>query len=180
MPKFIESIDNPAKKKLIVVHLIGSHSPFCKRISNKYDKFYKSKDLSCYVQSIKNTDLQLSLLHDILSKSKNSWSMLYFSDHGLSFIDNQQDLIHGDKHRQNFETPLFITSSDSNTREIISAQRSGLNLFHLLAEWLGIHEKNIQSSCKIISNNECKDQNIAIDFDQKIIYFNELLDDSIK
>lgn len=67
--------------------------------------------------------------------------MLYFSDHGLSFIDNQQDLIHGDKHRQNFETPLFITSSDSNTREIISAQRSGLNLFHLLAEWLDIHEK---------------------------------------
>lgn len=32
----------------------------------------------------------------------------------------------------------------------------------------------------MISNNECKDQNIAIDFDQKIIYFNELLDDSIK
>lgn len=95
----------------------------------------------------------------------------------LLIINN---LIHGDKHRQNFETPLFITSSDSNTREIISAQRSGLNLFHLLAEWLGIHEKNIQSSCKMISNNECKDQNIAIDFDQKIIYFNELLDDSIK
>ncbi|EMK3758740.1 sulfatase-like hydrolase/transferase, partial [Providencia rettgeri] len=122
-----------------MIHLIGSHSPFCVRISNSYQQFYKSKDLSCYVQSIKNTDLLLSQIYSELLKSKNSWSMLYFADHGLSFIDNQQDLIHGDKRKQNFEVPLFITSSNSVDREIISAQRNGLNLFQLFAEWLGIN-----------------------------------------
>nr|ELR5079749.1 phosphoethanolamine transferase [Providencia rettgeri] len=178
--KFIHSLDNPTQKKLIVIHLIGSHSPFCARISNSYQQFYKSKDLSCYVQSIKNTDLLLSQIYSELLKSKNSWSMLYFADHGLSFIDNQQDLIHGDKRKQNFEVPLFITSSNSVDREIISAQRNGLNLFQLFAEWLGINANNIKPTCKMLSNNECKGQSNVIDFDQHIIDFNKLPNDDIK
>ncbi len=66
--------------------------------------------------------------------------MLYFSAHGLSFIDNQKDLTHGDKRKQNFEPPLFITSSDSQMREFISARRNGLNFFNLIADWMGIKE----------------------------------------
>ncbi|WP_159075020.1 phosphoethanolamine transferase [Providencia alcalifaciens] len=180
IPKFIQILKNPAKKKLIVIHLIGSHSPFCARISNSYEKFYKSKDLSCYVQSIKNTDLLLSEIYSALSKSTGTWSMLYFSDHGLSFIDNQQDLIHGDKKKQNFEVPLFITSSDSIKRETISAQRNGLHLFQLFSEWLGVKETNRKYTCSMLSNTNCNNQNEVIDFDKNTINFNELSDDSIK
>ncbi|WP_369309188.1 phosphoethanolamine transferase [Providencia rettgeri] len=179
-PKFIQILNNPSKKKLIVIHLIGSHSPFCARVSNSYENFYKSKDLSCYVQSIKNTDLLLSKIYFELSKSKGTWSMLYFSDHGLSFIDDQQDLIHGDKKRQNFEVPLFITSSDSTNRETISARRNGLNLFQLFSEWLGIKETNIEYTCSMLSNNNCENQNAIIDFDKHIIDFNTLDNDNIK
>lgn len=100
--------------------------------------------------------------------------MLYFADHGLSFIDNQQDLIHGDKRKQNFEAPLFITSSNSVGRKIISAQRNGLNLFQLFAEWLGINANNIKPTYKMLSNNDCKGQSNVTDFDQHIIDFNKL------
>ncbi|WP_265511547.1 sulfatase-like hydrolase/transferase, partial [Providencia rustigianii] len=155
IPKFIESLNQPGKHKLIVVHLIGSHSPFCERSFNAYDQFYKSDKLSCYVQTIKNTDLLLSQLQKILVKQNTSWSMLYFSDHGLSFIDNQEDLIHGDKKRQNFEIPFFITSSDATQQEVISARRSAFSFLNLFAEWTGISEKHINTSCKMISNQEC-------------------------
>ncbi|MDQ5990055.1 phosphoethanolamine transferase [Providencia stuartii] len=180
IPKFIQLLSKPAKKKLIVIHLIGSHSPFCARVSNSYDQFYKSKDLSCYVQSIKNTDLLLSQVYSELSKSKGTWSMLYFSDHGLSFIDNQQDLIHGYKKKQNFEVPLFITSSDSTQYEVISAQRNGINLFQLFSEWLGIDEMSIKHTCKMLSNEICDNQHNVVNSDQFIIDFNTLSADDIE
>ncbi|MFD1091087.1 phosphoethanolamine transferase [Providencia vermicola] len=180
LPKFFQVLSAPAKKKLIVVHLIGSHSPFCTRIENTYDEFYRSKDLSCYIQSIKNTDLLLSQIYERLLETEKSWSMLYFSDHGLSFIDNQKDLIHGDKRKQNFEPPLFITSSDSQMREFISARRSGLNFFNLIADWMGIKEESISTSCKMLSNDQCDNQNKVTNFDQQIINFDDLTDDSLK
>lgn len=180
IPKFIESLSQPGKHKLIVVHLIGSHSPFCERSFNAYDQFYKSDKLSCYVQTIKNTDLLLSQLQKILVKQNTSWSMLYFSDHGLSFIDNQEDLIHGDKKRQNFEIPFFITSSDATQQEVISARRSAFSFLNLFAEWTGISEKHINTSCKMISNQECDNQNTVINFDKNTMNFDKLDHDDIQ
>ncbi|HDN2510770.1 TPA: phosphoethanolamine transferase [Providencia rettgeri] len=180
LPKFIESLNNPVPKKLIVIHLIGSHSPFCTRVSEQYDTFYKNKDLSCYIQSIKNTDLLLSQVYAELSKTQKTWSMLYFSDHGLSFIDQQQDLIHGYSRHQNFDVPLFITSSDSDTKEIIQARRSGLYLFDLFSEWLGIKQDNRNTSCKMLSNDDCSNQNTVVNSDQQHIDYDWLSDDSIK
>jgi len=43
-------------RKVIFVHLYGSHMPFCKRTQEQYDNFHINKKLSCYVQSIKQTD----------------------------------------------------------------------------------------------------------------------------
>lgn len=179
IPNLVQALEQPAKKKLIVVHLIGSHSPFCVRVSDSYEQYYRSKDLSCYIQSIKNTDLLLSKIYSELSKTQGSWSMLYFSDHGLSFIDDKKDLIHGDKRIQNFEVPLFITSSDSHERETISVRRNGLNLFYLFSEWLGLKEKNRVSTCEMLSTHDCDEQNNAVDFDQRIFNVNELSNDAI-
>lgn len=106
--------------------------------------------------------------------------MLYFSDHGLSFIDNQTDLIHGDKTRQNFEVPFFITSSDSTQREIISARRSAMSFMSLFSQWTGISEKSIPQSCTMISNQECEGQNTIINFDKDPMSFERLAHDEKK
>ncbi|MBC5790925.1 phosphoethanolamine transferase [Providencia sp. JUb39] len=180
IPKFIESLEQPGQHKLIVVHLIGSHSPFCDRIDNTYEQFHISDRLSCYIQSIKNTDVLLSQIQQLLIKQNTSWSMLYFSDHGLSFIDNQTDLIHGDKTRQNYEVPFFITSSDSTQREVISARRSAMSFMTLFSQWTGISEKRISQSCSMISNQECENQNTVINFDKNSMSFERLNNDEKK
>ncbi|QCJ70587.1 hypothetical protein C9446_12430 [Providencia heimbachae] len=169
-------------KKLIIVHLIGSHTPACKRTENKYDLFYLSNRVSCYVQSIKNTDELLHSVYDALKASNTKWSMMYFSDHGVSFSNKENrsklDLIHGYSHKQNFEAPFFIASYDDQETEVIDARISGFDFLPLFTEWLGIdHYQN--PNCKMISNQNCKFNNRVLGFDNTLMNFDLLPDDSL-
>ena len=56
---FKESLALPGKK-LIVLHLIGSHPQACRRTNDRYTEFFKSQELSCYIESLKNTDQSIS------------------------------------------------------------------------------------------------------------------------
>ena len=179
LTEFKSVLKIPSDKKLIVVHLMGSHSPFCKRTNGEYDVFFKSEKLSCYVQSIKNTDNLLSDVYKDLKLTNAKWSMLYFADHGLSLSNDKKDLTHGDDDKESFEAPLFITSYDSHERREITSQRSGLYLFSLISQWMGIMEENIQNDCNIISNHKCNNQNYVIDFKNNRVEFDKLPSSSI-
>lgn len=169
-------------KKLIIVHLIGSHPPACKRTENKYDLFYLSTRVSCYVQSIKNTDEILQSIYDDLKASNTKWSMMYFADHGVSFSNKENrsklDLIHGYSHKQNFEVPFFITSYNDQETEIIDARVSGFDFLPLFTEWLGI-EHYQKTNCKMISNQDCKFKNHVLNFDNTLINFDLLPNDTL-
>ena len=65
---------------------MGSHPKLSDRTNHHYDTFYQTKELSYYVQSIKNTDSILEQIHQNLKESEKSFSLIYFSDHGLSII----------------------------------------------------------------------------------------------
>jgi glucan phosphoethanolaminetransferase (alkaline phosphatase superfamily) len=57
----------------------------------------------------------------------NSFSMVYFSDHGLAFKERGKEvqyLAHDDKFQQNFQVPFMVLSSDDKTHRIIKARRS--------------------------------------------------------
>ncbi|MCV5556116.1 hypothetical protein OFN13_34045, partial [Escherichia coli] len=69
--------------------------------------------LSCYVSSIQKTDLFLEKLNNFMRENDNSYSMIYFSDHGLAhreiggeiyFNNNRASKLH-------FDVPLFMISS---------------------------------------------------------------------
>lgn len=176
---FIRSAINLNKgNKLIIVHLIGSHPPACARTNENYDTFYKSTELSCYIQSIKDTDNLLATIHEYLTESHSKWTMMYFSDHGLSLIDrNNKDklrLIHNDKYRQNFEVPFFITPYDSKEKIYINTKRSALSFMTLFSEWTGIHDDIINKTCNMISNEKCDNQNNTINFNNEIINYFDL------
>ena len=49
-----ENITNP---KLIVIHLMGSHPAFCERLPYEVKKYFINQSMSCYLESIKYTDL---------------------------------------------------------------------------------------------------------------------------
>lgn len=183
LPKIEEAINHNSKgHKLIVIHLIGSHQPACTRTGDKYDIFYGNKSISCYVQSIKNTDMLLSKIYTSLKRKEDKWSMMYFSDHGLSFNTSQSinniDLTHGDKYQQNYEVPFFILSYNDIERVNFDSKRSALHFMSLFSQWTGINEPSIENqACDFISNQSCEGQNSVINFSNKKVMHSALPSD---
>lgn len=184
MPYISTAIKQQIKgKKLIVIHLIGSHTPACERTKDKYDDFYLSKRVSCYVQSVKNTDHLLHLIYNELKSSNERWSMMYFADHGVSFSNrntpSKLDLIHGDEYKENYSVPFFITSyNDKNSREYITSRVSGMNFLSLYSEWLGINMYQ-KPNCQFISNQDCKFSHSVLNFKNTPVNFDQLPNDVI-
>jgi glucan phosphoethanolaminetransferase (alkaline phosphatase superfamily) len=163
IPEFKKIISNK-KKKLIVIHLYGSHPNACDRIED-YPKIldkveHKYDEINCYISSIKKTDEILQIIYTSLVNVKNkeniSFSMLYFSDHGLSSKnDNGKVVLRvGDK-KQSYQTPLFMVNSDSINRKECKSFKSGLNFTNGIANWLGISNKQLPK----YSLFNCKDDN---------------------
>lgn len=164
LPK-LENIlkNNPKGKKFIVLHLYGSHPEPCARVEDypliftNIDQRYS--DINCYVSSIKKTDELLAKVHHILSenqqKNNASFSMLYFSDHGLSsgLKGDKVIMSQADYKSLHHDIPLFMTSSDSSTRQQCKSFKSGLNFTDGIANWVGISNPKVPASYSLF---DCK------------------------
>ena len=164
IPEFKKLITNK-NKKLIVIHLYGSHPNACDRIEdypkilNKVESKYD--EINCYISSIKKTEEILQEIYtslvNIEKKDNINFSMLYFADHGLS---SQQDgdnvvLRVGEK-KQSYQVPLFMVNSDSIDRKTCKSFKSGLNFTNGIGSWLGISNQQLPKyslfDCKNDSN----------------------------
>ncbi len=146
-----ESSDAP---KLIVYHLMGSHPKACERTHNHYETFVDNEEVSCYLYSITQTDAFLASLHQQLQSSGKSFSMIYFSDHGLAFKERgspSEYLSHNDQFQQNYQVPMFITSSGETRHRVIKAERSANDFMSLFAEWSGIRSREVTPTYHFIS-----------------------------
>ena len=114
--------------QLIVLHLMGSHPQACDRTGGKYAEFVQSKETSCYLYTMTQTDDLLSKLYDQLRNTGDSFSMVYFSDHGLAFKERGKEvqyLAHDDKFQQNFQVPFYGACRVTiKTHRVIKARRS--------------------------------------------------------
>ncbi|WP_445497390.1 sulfatase-like hydrolase/transferase [Photorhabdus sp. SF281] len=175
-------LEDKKEKKLIVIHLMGSHSPACTRTNYEYKVFFKSEQVSCYIQSIENTDNLLSIITDEVQKNEKNWSLMYFADHGVSFFEKdtkKMRLAHNDKYKQNYQVPMFITSYDDTSRKFINAQRNSMNFLTLFSEWTGIKEPTIPENCKMLSNEMCENQDDVLNFSNNIMKYSSLPEDKI-
>lgn len=182
LPYIKSALQASSKKKLIVIHLMGSHPNFCSRTNNKYDQFYVNESLSCYGQSIKNTDTLLSDITLEANREHKKWTMLYFADHGLSFIDkddkNSATFIHGDKTKQNFSVPLFITAYNSTLRIVKKQTYSAMDFLSLYLYWTNSSEASIQQQCNPLTRDDCNNTNVQVlDFSHQRKSFSELIDE---
>ncbi|EKK7715690.1 phosphoethanolamine transferase [Cronobacter dublinensis] len=143
--------------QLIVLHLMGSHPQACDRTQGKYETFVQSKETSCYLYSIRQTDDLLSQLYQQLQNSGQSFSLVYFSDHGLAFKERGkavQYLAHDDKFQQNFQVPFMVLSSDDKAHRVIKARRSANDFLSFFAQWTGIKVKEIAPKYKFVSGQK--------------------------
>ncbi len=123
LPKLATILQVPTKRpRVIFMHLMGSHSNFCRRLDAGYQieaiTDFVNRDLSCYLTTIRQTDALLSRVHTLLTDSKQSFSMMYFSDHGQVHRDKGRfytTLKHDGSYRQGYDVPMIVMSSDDKT-----------------------------------------------------------------
>lgn len=127
--------DNP---KLIVMHLIGSHPHFCRRLELPVQFDLNNENISCYVSSIKETDDLIAATIDTLKKYYQDYSVVYFADHGLAHADQYQDLRHNADYQNSYQVPLIFFDSNNQSQLRINKQISGFQFVYLLSKWMGI------------------------------------------
>lgn len=146
LPLFKQALAQPYKgSKLIVLHIMGSHENFCVRI--KKDIYgLKDKDLSCYLSTYNQTDTIIKSVVNDLKATKQSYSLVYFSDHGLnnvSTVKGQTQLVHGDLYKQNYEVPLIEIASDIHQHTTLKKQISAFDFMSIFSNWIGVKTTQI-------------------------------------
>ncbi|MFP6854221.1 MAG: phosphoethanolamine transferase, partial [Opitutales bacterium] len=83
LPYLAEALaDRPGSKKLIIVHLMGSHFPYSSRYPPQFDKHHgRGETIDAYDNSIAYTDHFLGKLFRMAEEAGTS-ATVYFSDHG--------------------------------------------------------------------------------------------------
>lgn len=153
-----------------MLHIYGSHPMACDRIED-YPKIFDDKDLNpkygylnCYVSSIKKTDEFLKRVYDQLEenvkKNHRTFSMIYFSDHGLCHQQDEKNNIllfnQNCFSREHHNIPLFKISSDDMERKEYKVFKSGLNFLEGIANWIGIKNPQLTQTEDLFSNESDK------------------------
>ena len=107
LPYLKEALKDSSPKKLIVLHINGSHPYACDKYPPKEAVWEGGID-ECYDNSIRYTDKIIGQIFELL-KDKNS-VLVYFSDHGQ--IKENEIYKHGD-YREAVQVPYFVWFSPS-------------------------------------------------------------------
>lgn len=152
------NINKNHEKKVIFIHMLGSHPDFCTRL-HSYDVVFSSiygKNFNCYLSTIHKMDYFISNIYHTLNKKQQEFSLIYFSDHGLKNSSNDIHkirLIHDDTHQDNFNVPFFILRDNDQQHEVIDQKISGFNFLNYFAEEIGVTTNNL-------SNNETTERKV--------------------
>lgn len=177
LPQLKAALKQGDGKKFIVLHLMGSHPQACVRTQDQYDIDVGAREISCYIKSIAMTDKLLGQIHDMAECDGGDWSMMYFSDHGLSYINKDTAgayLTHGDKTRENYEVPFFIVDKNQKDRVIIPVQRSGLSFLEIFSQWIKIRDPSIALNCDMLSIANCSPVDDVLNFQGQLMNYDKL------
>lgn len=161
LPALQRALDDPAPKKLIVLHTLGSHWNYSHRYPPQYDRWRPSlrgvdspspTDLTLrtalnnsYDNSILYTDWFLSQVIAELAATGQLAAMMYVSDHGQTLYDGSCKLaFHGHNTQYEFHVPALVWYSDAwrtaypaklrQLRQQRNAPLSTENVFHSLLD----------------------------------------------
>lgn len=147
LPLLNDALKKPGKK-VIVLHLYGSHEPACRRFpENKALLSGGSVADDCYDNSVRYTDTLMGNIFRSLENTRSS--VMYFSDHGLVRDVNRAVVYsHGGVNppKDALQVPMFIWYShpDDAMDKIIGTYDTTWSTddVNTLAElWLGIHRQ---------------------------------------
>jgi arylsulfatase len=142
--------------RLFILHIMGSHVNFESRLEHPIHYNYYNRKISAYIQTIEQTDTLLKDIHELLQKNGDSFSILYFSDHGLMTQDRNSmftSLTHGDTNPNKacYQVPFVLLSSDDTQHKVVKANKSAFRFLDGFAHWLGIQEASLRSDYDFLS-----------------------------
>lgn len=116
---------DPNKNTLIIIHLMGSHQKYEKRVSKEFRQFTGADEVvASYDNSILYTDYVVDEIYNKAKKNPAFKALVYFSDHGEEpHVVGGHDPVNVTY--QMLKVPLFVYLSDSY-------RKNHLNLFESL------------------------------------------------
>ncbi|AUY03927.1 phosphoethanolamine transferase [Escherichia coli] len=150
---------NTQQKKLIVLHLNGSHEPACSAYPQSSAVFQPQDDQdACYDNSIHYTDCLLGQVFELLKDRRAS--VMYFADHGLERDPTKKNVyFHGGREasQQAYHVPMFIWYSpvlgDGVDRTTENNIFSTAYNNYLINAWMGVTKpEQPQTLEKVIAN----------------------------
>ncbi|SUT86039.1 membrane protein [Actinobacillus ureae] len=112
---------------------------------------------------MKKTDELLEKLYNELNQNKaksgRSFSMVYFSDHGLIRSEDNKGIhiLNTAQGKLHFDVPLFKISSDDTERHVYKVFKSGLNFTDGIGKWIGITNEKLNPQADLFSSQSDKD-----------------------
>jgi glucan phosphoethanolaminetransferase (alkaline phosphatase superfamily) len=158
---FGRALADPAPKKLIVLHTLGSHWNYAQRYPARFDQWkpslagvvkpvvtdtaIKPQLNNSYDNSILYTDWFLAQLIDSLKVSNKAAALMYVADHGQTLFDGAcRQVFHGHNNQYEFHVPALAWYSDAygarfpgkvaQLRAHRQAPLSTENVFHTLVD----------------------------------------------
>ena len=165
------AINDPAPKKLVVLHSLGSHWNYSHRYPEQFDRWkpslygvdkpvytntaIKPQLNNSYDSSILYTDWFLANVIGMLKQADQRTSLMYMADHGQTLYDKSCKVaFHGHNTQFEFHVPAFVWYSDlyaarhpnkvAQLRQQRSARLSTENVFHTLLDLSDIRYKGEQ------------------------------------
>nr|WP_227591510.1 phosphoethanolamine transferase [Acinetobacter sp. Marseille-Q1620] len=132
------------RKNVIFLHMMGSHPNACERLF-KFPRQYSnySESINCYLSSISKMDHFIKNIYYKLRSTQQSFTITYFSDHGMT-IDEDHFYVDND-YKSNYNVPFFHLSSDMKHRQVIDKKVSAYDFLNLYAGFLGIRTPLLDS-----------------------------------
>ncbi len=169
LPHFNKALNDPAPKKLIVIHLLGNHAIYSNRYPAQFNLFqdqpntlFKHEEayqtINEYDNSIAYTDnIVANIIQQTRTQSENGFA-LYFSDHGEDVYETIDNFDHNDLKctKPMCEIPFVLWASENIKNKCLtdpSRKYMTDDLFHTLAELLEIKSEVIDVTKSVVSSN---------------------------
>lgn len=129
---FQKALQNNTENKLIIIHLMGSHSNYAKRYPAAYQIFSgsdtKTEVIAAYDNSVRYNDYVLDTIITMLANHTSAQnthnSLIYLSDHGENVYDYNNQVGHGysgSLPKQNVDIPFILwTAPNFKTKNLDS------------------------------------------------------------
>jgi len=187
---YSEKLKNPDEKKLIIVHLIGTHMKYAYRYPISFDHFKdgngllkglsedKVQTINEYDNAVRYNDHIVYELIDRLKQTKQSSLLVYFSDHGEDVYDSKPNDFKGRNeanptypmyaipfvvwHSQNWPRADQFTEPKMSTR-MLTRQYDNADFIYTLSDMLGLTYDGYLDDESLINKNFVEDSIVVGD-----------------